>query len=176
MFDLMSYPSKGIIGPKRGINLLDRIFDMLPDEAVFLRNYIFKGDSLVQRFPFRDYNDNVTSFTAPFRGVHSYKLPGESDQTILFAEEDGKIKSFANPPVLKHTFPTASKDVDFTTAYESVIAVNGQDSPAVGRASGSWRTFGSPSAVTSLVVTQNAGAGIAAGSYLHIVIPVIELS
>lgn len=176
MLRLLTYPKTGSIGPTSGLNLIDRIFDVKPNEAIFLRNYIFKGSSLVQRWPFKDLDDNVVTFAAPFRGAHSHKYPSESTSTLLIAEEDGKIRAFEDPPVLKHTFATTGRDIDFTTAYEAVVAVNGTDVPAVGRSGVSWRQFGSPAAVSNLAVAQNAGAGIAAGNYLHIVIPAIEVS
>lgn len=175
MLNVARYPKQGVIGPQRGLNLFDRLFDVNRDEALVLRNYLFKGSSIVQRSPFQDLNSNVTTFTTPFRGAHSYAFSGASEGSLLYAENDGKVKQFANPPVLKYTFPTAAKDVCFATALDSVVAVNGTDPAAIGTSSG-WVQMGSPAAITNLAVAQNAGAGIAAGTYLHIVIPVIEIS
>lgn len=174
--DLLKYPSKGAIKPKRGINYADNKFDLGPDDAIELRNMLFVRDTLVQRRPFTAFSD--TDFATPgrFRGAHDYQPPGDTAR-LLFYTNDGKIKEFLTVSTESDrvTGLATSIEGDFSTVYDAVVFCNGSDTPRVGRGT-TWRTFGSPSAVSTLAVGTSAGATIAAGTYLHIVVPVIDVS
>lgn len=85
------YPKSGVISPQRGLNLADNLFEVRHDEATILKNMIFRRNSLVQRYPFRNYS--TTDFTAEgvFRGKHDYKTTGGTAR-LLFLTNSGKVK------------------------------------------------------------------------------------
>ncbi|HLP41576.1 MAG TPA: hypothetical protein VK465_08730 [Fibrobacteria bacterium] len=170
------YPKSGVISPQRGLNLADNLFEVRHDEATILKNMIFRRNSLVQRYPFRNYS--TTDFTAEgvFRGKHDYKTTGGTAR-LLFLTNSGKVKERTSSSTEADRVTGLSTGLDghFATVYDACFFSNGTDALRVGRDT-TWRVGGSPAAVSDLAVAQNAGAGIAAGTYLHIVIPVIEVS
>lgn len=174
--DLVRYPKAGVISPQRGLNLADNLFETRSDEAVILKNLVWRRNSLVQRYPFRNYSS--TNFTADgvFRGAHDYKAPGGSAR-LLWATNGGKIKEWltASTEADRVTGLSSGQEGYFATVFDAVFFINGSNALQVGRGT-TWRQGGSPAAVSTLAVGTNAGATIAAGDYLHIVIPVIEVS
>lgn len=173
---LRKYPSKGLLYPSRGLNKADNLLQVRPDEAVDLTNALFVGDTLLQRSAFRPYS--TTDFSTPgrFRAAHDYRAPGASAR-LLFYTNDGKIKEYLTSSTESDRVSGLATGIegDFTTVYDAVAFANGSDAPRIGRGT-SWRQLGSPAAVSNLAVGTSAGATIAAGTYLHIVVPVIDVS
>lgn len=174
--DLKKYPAKGILSPKLGLNLADNKFEVRPDEALELRNMLFIRDSLVQRRPFRPYSTTDFAAFGRARGAHDYQAPGAAAR-LLWYTNDGRIKEWltSSTEADRVTGLATGIEGDFATVYDAVVFTNGSDSPRIGRGA-TWRQFGSPAAVSTLAVGTTGAAGIAAGTYLHIVIPVIDVS
>jgi hypothetical protein len=174
--NLLKYPKNGTLYPSRGLNKADNRLQVRPDEAVDLMNWLFVGETLLQRAPFRPFS--TTNFATPgrFRGAHDYQAPGAAAR-LLFYCNNGTIKEFltASTEADRVTGLATGIEGDFVTAYDSVAFVNGSDTPRIGRGT-SWRALGSPAAVSNLAVGTSGAAGIAAGTYLHIVVPVIDVS
>jgi hypothetical protein len=175
-FAPVRYPKSGVISPQKGLNLADNLFEVRGDEATILKNMLFRRNSLVQRYPFRNYS--TTDFTADgvFRGAHDYKTTGGTAR-LLFYTNSGKIKERATASTETDRVTGLSTAIEghFSTVFDACFFANGQDTLRVGRDT-TWRVGGSPAAVSTLAVGTNAGATIAEGTYLHIVIPVIEVS
>jgi hypothetical protein len=175
-FSPVRYPKSGVISPQRGLNLADNFFEVGKDEAAVLKNLIFRRNSLVQRYPFRNYSS--TDFTADgvFRGAHDYKTPGGTAR-LLWYNNSGVIKerTGAATEASRVTGLATELEGHFATVFDACFFANGQDALRVGRDT-TWRIGGSPAAVSNLAVGQNAGSGIDSGTYLHVVIPVIEVS
>lgn len=170
------YPKNGVISPQKGLNLGDpTLFEVRMDEAVELRNMLFRRNSMVERYPFRNYSS--TDFTAEgvFRGAHDYKAPGGSAR-LLFYTNSGKIKEWltSSTEADRVTGLSTAQEGYFATVYDACFFANGVDYPQVGRGS-TWRRAGSPAKVTTLAVVAS-GVGGFTGTFLHIVIPVIEVS
>lgn len=173
-FAPIRYPKDGVLSPQRGLNLFDNLFQVGPDWATILKNVLWVGDSLLQRYPFQPFS--TTDFTAEgvFRGAHDYRYPGGSAR-FLFATNSGKIKERAtiSTETDRVTGLATGQEVHFSTVYDAVVAVNGSDAPRVGR-DATWRQWGSPAAVANLAVNAS-GVGAFTGVRLHVVIPVIEV-
>lgn len=173
--DFPKYPKNGVLSPLRGLNKSDNRMQVRADEAVDLKNAIFIGDTLLERSAFRPYSS--TDFATPgrFRGAHDYQGPGDSSR-LLFYCNNGTIKEWLTSSTESDrvTGLATGIDGDFVTVYDAAVFTNGSDSPRIGRGT-TWRVFGSPAAVSTLAVGTTGAAGIAAGTYLHIVIPVIDV-
>ncbi len=173
-FSPSRYPRSGVISPQRGINLADNLFEVKSDEATILQNMLFRRNSFLQRYPFRNYSS--TDFTADgiFRGRHDYKTTAGTAR-LLFYTNGGKIKErlTSSTEADRVTGLSSSVDGHFTTVFDACFFANGS-TLRVGRDT-TWRVGGSPAAVSNLAVGTSAGATIAAGVYYHVVIPVIEV-
>jgi hypothetical protein len=173
-FSPSRYPKSGVISPQRGLNLADNLFEVKSDEATILQNMLFRRNSFLQRYPFRNYS--TTNFTADgiFRGRHDYKTTAGTAR-LLFYTNGGKIKErlTASTEADRVTGLSSSVDGHFTTVFDACFFANGA-TLRVGRDT-TWRVGGSPASVSNLAVGTSAGATIAAGVYYHIVIPVIEV-
>ena len=175
-FSPIRYPKSGVISPQRGLNLADNLFEVRGDEATILKNVLWRRNTLVQRYPFRNYSS--TDFTADgvFKGAHDYKTTGGTAR-LLFLTNGGKVKErlTSSTEADRVTGLSTGQDGHFATVFDACFFANGANPLRVGRDT-TWRQGGSPAAVSTLAVAQNAGAGIPAGDYYHIVIPVIEVS
>lgn len=173
--DVLKYPKNGILTPKKGLNLADNLFEVKPEEALSLRNMLYIRDSLVQRKPFRPYSTQDFATPGRFRGAHDYKAPA-ANARLLFYTNDGAIREYvdASSNTARVSSLATSVEGSFATVYDAVVFCNGSDTPRIGRGT-TWRTLGSPAAVSTLAVGTTGAAGIAAGTYLHIVIPVIDV-
>lgn len=173
-FDPIRYPKKGVLTPQRGLNLFDNLFQVGPEWATELKNLLWVGDSLLQRYPFTQFSS--TDFTAEgvFRGSHDYRYPGGSAR-LLFATNSGKIKEWltSSTEADRVTGLATGQEVYFATVFDAVVAVNGSSTPRVGR-DATWRVWGSPAPVSTLAVSPS-GVGAFTGDRLHAVVPVIEV-
>lgn len=173
-FNPRRYPKSGSITPQRGLNLADNMFEVKTSEATILQNMLFRRKSFLQRYPFRNYS--TTDFTADgiFRGRHDYKTTAGTAR-LLFLTNGGKIKErlTSSTEADRVTGLSTSTDGHFATVFDACFFANGV-TLRVGRDT-TWRVGGSPAAVSNLAVGTSAGATIAAGTYYHIVIPVIEV-
>ena len=169
------YPKSGVISPQRGLNLADNMFEVRSDEATILQNKLFRRNSFLQRYPFRNYS--TTDFTADgvFKGRHDYKTTGGTAR-LLFLTNGGKIKErlTVSTEADRVTGLSTGQDGHFATVFDACFFANGSNPLRVGRDT-TWRIGGSPAAISTLAVGTNAGAGIAAGVYYHILVPVIEV-
>lgn len=174
-FDPIRYPKTGVISPQRGLNLADNLFEVRFDEATLLKNMLFRRNSFVQRYPFRNYSTTDFSADGVFRGCHDYKTTGGTAR-MLFLTNGGKIKErlTSSTEADRVTGLSTGQDGHFATVFDACFFANGSNPLRVGRDT-TWRIGGSPAAVSNLAVGTNAGAGIAAGTYYHVVLPVIEV-
>lgn len=174
-FDPIRYPKSGVISPQKGLNVSDNLFEVRFDEATILRNLLWKRNSLLQRYPFRNFS--TTDFTADgiFRGCHDYKTTGGTAR-LLFLTNGGKIKErlTVSTEADRVTGLSTGQDGHFATVFDACFFANGLDTLRVGRDT-TWRVAGSPAAVSTLAVGTSAGATIPVGDYYHLVIPVIEV-
>lgn len=174
MFNPLRYPKSGVISPQRGLNVFDNLFQVGAEWATILKNLLWVGDSLLERYPFRPFSTTDFSAEGVFRGAHDYRYPG-GNARFLFATNSGKIKerTAINTEADRVTGLATDQEIHFSTVYDAVVAVNGVSTPRVGRDT-TWRQWGSPAAVSNLAVNAS-GAGAFTGDRLHIVIPVIEV-
>lgn len=174
--NLKKYPKSGILYPIKGLNKADNLMQVRPDEAIDLKNALFVGGTILQRSAFTELSETDFSSDGRFRGAHDYQAPG-ADARLLWYTNDGEIKEFltASTEAVRVTGLATGIEGDFATAYDAVIFANGSDTPRIGRGT-TWRAMGSPAAVSNLLVGTTGAAGIAAGTYLHIVVPVIDVS
>lgn len=173
-FSPVRYPKSGVISPQKGLNLADSLFEVRTDEAALLTNLLWRRNTLVERYPFREYSTTDFSADGIFRGGHDYKAPGGSAR-LLFATDSGKIKEWltSSTEADRVTGLSTGQEGHFATVYDSVFFTNGADAPRVGRGA-TWRAAGSPAAVSNLAVVAS-GSGAFTGDLYHIVIPVIEV-
>lgn len=174
--NLLKYPKTGILYPSKGLNKADNLMQVRPDEALDLTNTLYVGDTLVQRSAFRPFSSIDYATPGRFRAAHDYQAPGASARLLYYCN-DGTIREWltSSTEATRVSSLATGVDGDFITAYDAVLFANGSDTPRVGRGT-TWRAFGSPAAVSNLAVGTTGAAGIAAGTYLHIVVPVIDVS
>ena len=137
--NLLKYPKNGALYPSRGLNKADNRLQVRPDEAVDLTNWLFVGDTLLQRAPFRPFS--TTDFATPgrFRGAHDYQAPG-ANARLLFYCNNGTIKEYLTDSTEADRVTGLATGIegDFVTAYDAVAFANGSDSQCIGRGT-SWR-------------------------------------
>ncbi len=158
-----------------GLNLTDNILKTKVGEAVVLQNMQYERNTPIKRDMFSQKSTETWSGEGRFRGGHEY-IDRDNTSRLLFGVNTGKIVEFTNASSSSErvTGLTVGGDIRFTDNLGRVVAVNGNEAPRVGEGA-SWRIFGAIAKVTDLAVAAS-GSGSFTGTYLHIVIPVKEIS
>ena len=167
------FPRSGFIFPTRGLKLSGRLFEVKKEDAVSLQNLYYKRDSLVQRGAFRQHSSVDYSSLDGFRNAFEYVEAGGSSRE-LYGMGTGAVleRTNASTNATRFTFASSDKEIDFEQVFDSVVVTNGTDVPQIGRGT-TYRQMGSPASVSTLAITPS-GSGSFTGSYLHLIVAVIE--
>ena len=174
---LSQFPSTSksdVLSFDRGLDLVNQPTQMEIGALDVAKNMEYRKNRLAKRRPFVAKSN--TTYTYGFEGGAEY-LDTTDTRRILFADSNGNIKEFvdADNDATRVSGLTTDARTRFASVNGVVFSVNGSD--ALQRGDGtSWRVGGSPAKVTNVALASGSGTNMVTGTYLYIVIAVIQVS